>query len=81
MTSANIDKLSIINDILTTLDNLKEKITSFEYLHLTSKLQSLYYLLSNKIPPPTTLDYIPSSNMIWRENPAYGMEIDNFTQN
>lgn len=80
MTSANIDKLSIINDILTTVDNLKEKINSLEYLHLTSKLQYLYHLLTNTTPLHE-FTYTPSSNMIWQNNPAYGMEIYNYTQN
>lgn len=78
MTSTSIDKLSIINDILTIVDNLKEKITSYEYLNLTSKLQSLFYALSNKTPPS---EYIPSSTMIWRNNPAYGIGYMDSAQN
>jgi hypothetical protein len=75
------ESISIIDDILTIVDNLKEKITSFEYLLLTSKLQSLYQLLSNDNitdnitdnTPQIEFTYTPSNNMIWRDNPAYEM--------
>ena len=74
--------LALLNDILTSIDTLKEKLTSNEYLYITSKLQNLYYLLTNTSTriSSSSSEYVPTRNMIWRDNPAYGMTVINDTE-
>ena len=70
--------LALLNDILTSIDTLKEKLTSSEYLYITSKLQNLYYLLTDiQQLPASSSEYVPTRNIIWRDNPAYGMTVIN----